>query len=44
VAFAEKGEHNDARNVLGIRHMNPKKLWDNDFILDTFAKADLYES
>ena len=39
VAFAEMGEHNDARNMLGIKFVNPKKLWDDIFISITIAEA-----
>jgi len=39
VAFAEMGEHNDARNIFGITPMNFKKLWDDIFISVTFAEA-----
>jgi PhoPQ-activated pathogenicity-related protein len=39
VTFAEMGEHNDARNMLGIKIVNPKKLWDEVFISVTFAEA-----
>jgi len=39
VAFAEMGEHNDARNMLGIKPINLKKLWDDVFISVTFAEA-----
>ena len=39
VAFAEMGEHNDARNMLGIKPVNFKKLWDDVFISVTFAEA-----
>jgi PhoPQ-activated pathogenicity-related protein len=39
VAYAEMGEHNDARNVLGIKPVNPKKIWDDVFISVTFAEA-----
>jgi len=39
VAFAETGEHDDARNMLGIKPVNPKKLWDDVFISVTFAEA-----
>jgi len=39
VAFAETGEHDDARNMLGIKSVNLKKLWDDVFISVTFAEA-----
>jgi len=39
VAFAEMGEHNDARNMLGIKPVNFKKLLDDVFISVTFAEA-----
>lgn len=39
VAFAEMGEHNDARNILGITPSNFNKLWDDVFISVTFAEA-----
>ena len=39
VAFAEMGEHDDAGNMLGIKPVNLKKLWDDVFISITFAEA-----
>ena len=39
VAFAEMGELDDARNMLRIKPVNPKKLWDDVFISVTFAEA-----
>ncbi|MEJ2658367.1 MAG: hypothetical protein P8012_14425 [Desulfobacterales bacterium] len=39
VAFAEMGEHEDAGSMLGIKHMDPKKLWDDIFISVAFAEA-----
>jgi hypothetical protein len=39
VAFAEMGEHDDARNMFGIKPMNPEELWDDVFISVTFAEA-----
>ena len=39
VAFAEMGEHNDDRNILGITPVNFKELWDDVFISVTFAEA-----
>jgi len=39
VAFAETGEHNDARSILGIKHVDPRTLWDEIFISVTFAEA-----
>jgi hypothetical protein len=39
VAFAEMGEHDDSRNMLGIKPANFKKLWDDVFISVTFAAA-----
>jgi len=39
VTFAEMGEHNDARNILGIKPVNFKQLWDDVFISVTFAEA-----
>lgn len=39
VAFAEMDEHDDARNMLGITCMDPKKMWDDVFISVTFAEA-----
>jgi hypothetical protein len=39
VTFAEIGEHNDAGNMLGIKFVNPKKLWDDVFISVTFGEA-----
>lgn len=43
VAFAEMDEHSDARNMLGIKHVDLKKLWDDIFISVTFAEAGSYE-
>ena len=43
VTFAEMGEPNDARNMLGITPVNFKKLWDNVFISVTFAEAGYTE-
>ena len=39
VAFAEMGEYNDAGNMLGIKPVNPKNLWDDVFISVTIAEA-----
>lgn len=39
VTFAEMGEHNDARNMLGIKPVDFKKLWDDVFVSVTFAEA-----
>jgi len=39
VTFAEMGEHNDAGNMLGIKPVDPKKLWYDVFISGTFAEA-----
>lgn len=39
VAFAEMDEQDDARNILGMAHVDPKKLWDDIFISVTFAEA-----
>jgi hypothetical protein len=39
IAFAEMDEHDDARRMLGIKYMNPKKIWDDVFISITFAEA-----
>jgi len=39
VTFAEMGEYNDARNMFGIKFVNPKKLWDDIFISVTIAEA-----
>ncbi|MBW2605255.1 MAG: hypothetical protein JRE28_13230 [Deltaproteobacteria bacterium] len=39
VTFAEMGEYNNARNMLGIKPVNFKKLWDDVFISVTFAEA-----
>jgi hypothetical protein len=39
VAFAEMGEHDEARNMFGIKHVNIEKLWDDVFISVTFAEA-----
>jgi hypothetical protein len=39
VTFAEMGEHNDARDILGITPLNFKKLWDDVFISVSFAEA-----
>ena len=39
VAFAEMDEHHDARNMLGIEYVDPKKIWDDIFISVTFAEA-----
>jgi len=33
------GEHNDAMNMLGIKYVDPKKLWDDIFLSVTFAEA-----
>jgi hypothetical protein len=40
VSFAEMNEHDDARNMLGIKHVDPGKLWDDIFISVTFAEAE----
>jgi hypothetical protein len=39
VAFAEMDEHDDARNMLRIKYMDPKVIWDDVFISVTFAEA-----
>lgn len=39
VAFAEMGEYDEARNMFGIKPVNPEKLWDDVFISVTFAEA-----
>ena len=39
ITFAEMGEHNDARKMLGITPVNFKKLWDDVFISVTYAEA-----
>ena len=39
VTFAEMGEHDDARNMLGIKPVNFKKLFDDVFISVTIAEA-----
>ena len=39
VTFAEMGEPNDARNMLGINPVDFKKLWDDVFVSVTFAEA-----
>lgn len=39
VAFAEMDEHDDAREMLGITYMDPKKIWDDVFVFVTFAEA-----
>ena len=39
VAFAEIAEHDHARNMLGIRYVDPKKIWDDVFVSVTFAEA-----
>jgi hypothetical protein len=39
VAFAEMGEHDEARSMFGIKPVNPEKLWDDVFISVTFAEA-----
>jgi len=39
VAFAEMGEHDEARNMFGIKPVNTEKLWDDVFISVTFAEA-----
>jgi hypothetical protein len=39
VSFAEMDEHDDARDILGLKHVDPKKLWDDIFISVTFAEA-----
>jgi hypothetical protein len=39
VTFAEMGEHNDARNMLEIKPVDFKQLWDDVFVSVTFAEA-----
>jgi hypothetical protein len=39
VTFAEMGEHNDARSMLGIKYVDHRTLWDEIFISVTFAEA-----
>ena len=39
VTYAEMEEHDDAKNMLWIKHLDPKKLWDDVFISVTFAEA-----
>lgn len=38
-AFAEMDEHDDARNMLEIKYVDPKKIWDDIFISVTFAES-----
>mgnify|MGYP000951902234 CR=1 FL=1 len=38
VTFAEMGEYNDAGNMLGIKPVNFKKLWDDVFISVTLSE------
>jgi hypothetical protein len=38
-AFAEMYEHDHARNILGIKYVDPKTMWDEVFVSVTFAEA-----
>lgn len=39
ITFAEMDEQEDARNMLGIKYVDPKKIWDDIFLSVTFAEA-----
>jgi hypothetical protein len=39
VAFAEFAEHDDSREMLGIRYVDPKTIWEDVFVSVTFAEA-----